>query len=456
MNARVRVGKGMLAAALAAASGCLTAAGGEIGGVTRGGPDVTGPTIASGAPEMLYGLAFPVQVAPRTAALFCNLRMFGRKSHDYENGADVFVFDDLACVGQAGAAPVTRNETEKDEATGEQRFIVKFPPTPGFWPLGAKKTDGLDHPGAGKGFAFCQALSFVGSGAELDARMYGQKALKRYVEVQALAFDGQRVAVTQRTLLKDGRSWATAEGWNIISPGLQPAIPDGDDLLMAVTAVREGAGGASTGVCRFRFVEGAWRPGTFTPVTGGAEPSLARRRDGALFFTTRASGENSKSIELWTGREAGGPWSQHLRVPNARNTTTVSVHATADGEIFVLANCPAGPDLLRKVPRTLTLRAQLALWQLAEGAAEFRPQQPRVIRDCLEEFGVLEKHRWYADHPVSATVRLADGLWHGLVVYRVMAFPVDSDKDWELLTPQTGCYVEEAGSAQPATPPWRF
>lgn len=405
--------------------------------------------------ERCYGIGYPVQVGPKKAALFCNVRILGAKCQDYEDGAEVFVFDDLSCVGKGGSVPVTWNEKEKDEQTGEPRFIVKYPPAVGFWPAGAKRSDGSVHPGAGKGFALCQALSFIGGGEELPWRMYSQKGLKHYVEVMQLAFDGQHVSVVKRECIRTGQKWETADGWGLRSPGLQPAIPDGNDLLMAMTAAKKGAGG--TGVCRFRFSEGLWQQVAFTRVAGGAEPSLARRADGTFIFTTR-SGEkdNSKSIELWAAKDAGGPWTHHLRVDNVRNATPVSVHATPDGRIFVLANHPGVTSRDGKVRWPDTLRSQLALWQLAQGAAEFLPQRPRLIRDCLEEFGMLEDCRWYVDHPVSATVQLGDGLWHGLVAYRVMAFPVNSDKVRERLTPHTGCYVEEVRSAQPAQPPWRF
>jgi len=63
---------------------------------------------------------------------------------------------------------------------------------------------------------------------------------------------------------------------------------------------------------------------------------------------------------------------------------------------------------------------------------------------------------WYVDHPVSATVRLGDGRWHGLVACRVMAFSVQGGPVGKLLTPHTVCYVEEMASAESALPPWRL
>ena len=42
-----------------------------------------------------YGVAFPFQVAPRLAAVLCCLRNEGHPVGDFENGSDVFLFDDL-------------------------------------------------------------------------------------------------------------------------------------------------------------------------------------------------------------------------------------------------------------------------------------------------------------------------------------------------------------------------
>jgi hypothetical protein len=96
------------------------------------------------------------------------------------------------------------------------------------------------------------------------------------------------------------------------------------------------------------------------------------------------------------------------------------------------------------------------MWQLADDAAAFDPPQPRIIRDAQEEFGLIDDYRWDLDHPSSGIVRLGDGKWHGLVTYRIRTFSIQGDPVGEKITPQTGCYVEEVPSAQPAVPPWRF
>ena len=410
--------------------------------ITRGPADVSLPASSTASQSRRYGLGFPVQIGPKTAALFCQLRTVGPNRIDYEDGTDVFVFDDLDDVAANGPTPISRNEKEKDPETGKPRFIVKYPACGGFWPLGAKRPDGSPHPGAGKGFAFCQALSFLGAG---DALPWGLP-VKPYLEVMQLSFDGQRVSVVKRDLIRSKESWQTADGWSITSTGIGTAIPDGDDLLTALLANKDGQ--ERTGVCRFCFTDGQWRPVAFTPVTGGFEPSLVRRRDGSLAFGVRPSGEISpdrkedNSIMLWESTDGGATWKQIVHVKKVRTESPVSVHTAPDGTVLVAANVLG------------TKRSRLAMWPLAESVAELG--SPQLIRDCQEEFGKppAENSSWNADHPISATLRLNDGRWHVVMAYRLMSFPLRGQTETD--TPQTGCYVEEMLYPWSATPPWRF
>jgi hypothetical protein len=437
--------------------GGLRAADGPIGVITRGAPDVVLPASSTAGLTVRYGLGFPVQLGPKTAGLLCNLRVVGVGRTDYEDGTDVFVFDDLGKVGEGGPTPISRNEKEQDPATGEGRFIVKYPAVGGFWPLGAKQPDGSAHPGAGTGFALCQALSLVGDGQKLTWSMFSLPSLRCYTEVMQLAFDGQKVTVVKRDLIRTGAGWVTRDGWGLAVGGMQAAIPDGSDLLMAVSANKDGVN--QTGVCRFQFEAGQWQPVTFTPVTSGAESSLVRRADQSLVFLTRAGAdlgpEAPKSIMLWTSTDGGKTWQKLLQAPNLRPQTPVSVNVTPDGTIYVLANVIGMTNAARTVQWWHMDRARLAMWQLADGAGELKPAQ--VIRDCWEELGPPpDETMWYVDHATSGVVRLGDERWHGLVAYRLLAFSIYGDKVGEAVTPHTGCYVEETPSAAPVTPPWRF
>jgi hypothetical protein len=95
------------------------------------------------------------------------------------------------------------------------------------------------------------------------------------------------------------------------------------------------------------------------------------------------------------------------------------------------------------------------MWQVADSAAELNPAQ--VIRDAWQDFGPPPPETmWDVDHATSAVVRLADGQWHGLLTYRVIAFSVRGDAAGETVTPHTGCYVEQMPAVAAVSPPWRF
>lgn len=451
------VGLSLIALALLTLAGELRAADAPIGVVTRGGPDLVLPTSSTDNLPVRYGLGFPVQLGPQTAGLLCNLRVVGVGRTDYEDGTDLFVFDDLGKIAQGGPIPLSRNEKERDPATGEARFIAKYPLVGGFWPLGAKQPDGSPHPGAGRGFVVCQALSLFGTGEKLTWEMFSKPGLRCYTEVLQLAYDGQKVTVTKRDLIRTGVGWPTANGWGVVMGGMRSALPDGSDFLMAVSAQKDGQN--MTGVCRFSYADGEWRPVAFTPVAPGAEASLARRADQSLLFLTRPEtslGPRApRSIMLWTSADGGQTWRQLVDEPNLRPQTPVSVGATADGTAFVLANTfgMTSPD--RTVQWWHLDRARLVLWQVADTAGELKPAQ--VLRDGWDDFGPPPPETmWDVDHPTSGIVRLADGRWHSLITYRVMAFSWRGDAAGETVTPHTGCYVEETPLTDPATPPWRF
>jgi len=435
----------------------LHASDAPIGVITRAGPKVVLPASSTDNLPVRYGLGFVAQLGPRAAGLFVNLRVFGKGRTDFEDGCDAFVFGDLASLKKASPTPIIRNEHERDPATGAARFVVKYPAAIGFWPLGAKQPDGSPHPGAGKGFAICRALSFIGRGGVLTWDMFSQPTMRCYLEVAQLAFDGRQVSVVKRELFRSDQPWVTGDGWQIAAGGLHSSIPDGSDLLLAGEAQKDGLG--RNGVLRFRFADGRWQPIAFSPVTSGGEPSLVRRADGTLVFLTRPSEDMGpdapRSIMLWTSKDAGASWQELLRVPNVRPSTPISVNATADGRVFVLANVPGMTNPERTVQWWHRDRARLAMWQLNDSAATLQP--PQIIRDAEADFGMTPPgFQWYVDHPTSAIVRLGDGFWHGLIAYRVMQYPAAGDSVGEKLTPHTGCYVEETPAAEPARPPWRF
>lgn len=403
--------------------------------VTHSPPAVSLPRQTTAGQPGRYGLGFPLQLGPTTAALLANVRTIGEGRWDYEDGTDAFVFDDLRAVARGGPLVLSRNEHEQDAETGRNRVIVKFPVSAGFWPLGAKRADGSPHPGAGTGFGFCQALSFEDKGGGFFT---WDQRFRPYVEVLQLAFDGRALRVTGRELIRSEELWQTRDHWGIRAPGLLTAIPDGDDLLLALSAEREEG---KAGVCRFRFSDGRWRPASFTPVADGSEPSLVRATDGSLVFGVRGRGSQANALQAWHSADGGRTWMRTLEVGKARTEAPVSLLTAADGTVLVAANALG------------TRRTRLQCWELLGEMT--RVGEPRLIRDCDQEFGVAaEGMFWAVDHPSSATVRLADGQWHGLLCYRVLAFPTRGKA--ETVVPQTGCYLEELLGSGPPLPTWRF
>ncbi len=97
-------------------------------------------------------------------------------------------------------------------------------------------------------------------------------------------------------------------------------------------------------------------------------------------------------------------------------------------------------------------RDWLLLWPLKQNRSGL--EEPITVRNALKQFGPPPSGKvWFMDHPMSQTVRLADGAWRHLLVYRIMdrgehsGFPP---------APQTGLYVEEVISAGSAIPSWNF
>lgn len=434
----------------------------EITGVTVGPVRLIAPPDSTPEQPLSYGLGFPFQVAADRAALFCNVRVEGVATFDYENGTDVIVFDSLEGIGAAPPVIISRNERLTD-AGGAPRIVVKFPIIGGFVPLGALRADGSPHPHAGTGFGLCQAISFP---VDEAGHFNWQTERIHRCEVHQLSYDGERFAAERVPQLPERpHPWVGESAWRISAPGITNAIPDGDDLLQAVQA--SDGSGSSSGVVRWSRAGGSWEPVEFSPVTprneGWAEASLVRDTDGALLFSARGGvGDQLSEVRVWRyyqgepqwrlvfstpdvrvlHREEGGPqWEQVLSARGAHNPGPISINRAADGTPFIGANLPGSG------------RETLCLWPLNEARTGLL--EPLTARAAREEFGAPEAAdaRWMVDHPSGAVVRLADGAWHALLAYRVLD---SAEHRGAAATDRTGCYVEEVQSDGPVMPAWRF
>ena len=429
--------------------------------VSNHGPALTEPGDSTKDQPLRYGLGYILQVAPRTAAVLCNIRTIGTGHWDWENGSDAVVFDDLATVGQRKPVILTRNKYDQNPATGKRRVAVTYPTTGGFVPLGAKRPDGSPHPNAGTGFgianALCYDLNEQGYYTPADAKRGGQYPSSSRWYVHQLAYDGKKLRVVKaemkpcagnRLLLPDVRKAEVAKStlkttdgvWALTAGGLSVAIPDGDDLLLPVMA-NDGKRDA-TGVSRWRREGGDWHPVAFYAVSGGTEPTLIRDTDGSLLYSVRDAGGGPEAVGVWRSPDDGKTWKQVFYDAKLRSNAPVVLHQATDGTPFIVADQPG------------SFRAKLCLRPLTADRTGCGPA--KLVRDCVAEFGPPPKGAlWFADHPTGATVRLADGRWHRLVAYRVNAYK-PAGIGGETPTPRTGCHIEEVFSAGPARPAWKF
>jgi len=156
-------------------------------------------------------------------------------------------------------------------------------------------------------------------------------------------------------------------------------------------------------------------------------------------FASRLGGKEGNTVVIWQSSAYDRHWREIVRKANVRTYAPVSINRATDGTPFIAANLRGAN------------RAKLCFWTLNNGELD----EPRLIRDCHQEFGPApDGTYWAADHVSSATVRLADGKWHALLAYRLLAFPTKGGV--EQVVPQTGCYVEEVLSSGEPKPEWRF
>jgi hypothetical protein len=412
-----------------------------------------------------YGLGFPLQVGPRQAALLCNLRTEEVPTGDFENGVDVVLFDRTDAISVAVATPITRNETYVDPQTSASRIAIKYPIVGGFVPWGAQR-DGYAHPGAGTGFGVSEALDFP----LLDDGSYNKAdkttTMIRRTIVHQFAYEGDAFRITGSEVHSANNPLRVAgSDWTVYANGLHTAIPDGDDLLYPACATTSDASTcyptpAATGVSRWRLTDGRWQLVGFSPVCTSrraahprilygkevelvaAEPSLVRDADGSLLFSARLCGDDNEdhAVRVWRSHDKGTTWSLLIDLAQARGQAPVTINRAGDGTPYIAANA-LGHE-----------RDRLCLWPLnpqRTGLAE-----PLTIRDASEEFGPPPTGPvWFMDHPTGQTLRLADGQWHHVLVYRLMD---RGEHSGAAPAPQTGLYVEEIHSAGQAIPVWNF
>lgn len=426
-----------------------------------------------------YALGFPFQTGPRTIGVMTMRTIEGTPNYGFLDGSDVILLDELKLSGRERIFAASRNELEEGKGGEPPRLLIKSPLMGGFVPLGALRVDGTPHPHAGTGFGIAQAHWFPFRDGQFS---WGDRQRQDMIEVYRLAYDGNTFA-SRRTGVWPQNAGSPLRigdtGWHIMLTGLSNAIPDGDDLLMAALAARIDRSAVSAGAVRWSRRDGAWQPVGFDPVAvvpanvpdgpnpmercPWMEPSLARDADDGLLFSVRCAdsfqqpGDVGQGYRLclWRSTERG-QWAEVLDTSNARLNSPVTVNVAADGSAYMASN-PYDPAFVPETNVSGRGREKLVLWPL--DAKRRRLEPARLIRDALGEFGAppsaATPEQWMVDHPNGATLRLKDGNWRHVLLYRVCHCPRYRASGMPP-SPHNGCWIEEVVSRGDVRPVWRF
>ena len=410
-------------------------------------------TVASAPMDVArYGMLVPLQVGTDAVAYLVNRGCYvgevpgvERWNYDFEDGVDVIV---KGRTEQKLA--VTRSGVENG------RFVVRYPMVGGFVPQGALLS-GAPHPHGGSGFFISQALSHqIAKDGTFDWRNPG---MIRTIEVRQVRYDGRSLSVEPPATYDPDKPLAVGlEGWRLFVPGISPAIPDGDDLLLPISASHGGTGRKAVGLSRWRCPNGVWGAVSFTPIAftdpknehAYMEPSVARDAEGRLVFAARDDGRIDRSVKkprtaynqdliAWISSDSGKNWRVFVHAEGVRRPGPVSVGRTVDGQIFLAAN-PITPG----IPG----RSRIDIWPVD---ANGRLGESVTVCDAEKEFGKNGAY-WCVDHPVSAILRGPDGTTRSVLAYRVRDpyfYPFRPGKVFPVPSKQAGAYIDEIRSIIP-------
>ncbi len=397
-------------------------------------------TINEAAPDgviWVYGLGTFFQLEPGVVAMLVNVRRGGVMATDLESGVDVIVFNRLEGLAEAERMILSRGDHQR-LPDGREVELSIYPCKGGFVPLGSGRA------GEGTGFGMSAVRGYPG----LDTKPSDIRNMKDpyyRLRLYQFSYNGTRFSVDEEVEM-DPRD--LCEGY-FVSPGLKPAVMDGDDMLFPLAVRRTIAMGAKAGsdsqeevfgeiaISRWQYRDGKWVLAAFDKVpeaNGCMEPTLIRLPDGGLLLNARGmhGTDHAYDIQLWRSDDGGKSWSLWVERKDCRSASTTTVGITASGVPFVLAN-------LRE-PGRKAARYQLALFEIdVEKRVVLDPQ---IIRDCPQEFGLWDgEFHWWADHAIAEVVTLADGKKHCLMSYRVVN-ELEIARDLTP-TPVTGNYVGE-------------
>ncbi|WP_306590820.1 hypothetical protein [Geothrix sp. 21YS21S-4] len=197
-----------------------------------------GPITEKKAPNndnLRYGVVFPFQVGPTTAAAFINREVYTANwNYDSQDGNDVILFDNLEEIDSINTINLNRSGASTDDA-GNSHYFNQFPVVGGFVPYGAKVGSAVTHPYAGTGFGISQALIFPV--APDGTFSWDSAPISRQVQVFQFSYQGDDFRVLSTSIKSETDPLRVPNSpWIILSGGISMAIPDGLDLLLPVWA----------------------------------------------------------------------------------------------------------------------------------------------------------------------------------------------------------------------------
>jgi hypothetical protein len=356
---------------------------------------------------------------------------------------------------------VSRSSREGD------RFVGRYPINGGFVPTGALLS-GRSHPHAGSGFFINLAYSHeIAKDGTFDWRTPGYR---RMVEVRQVRFDGRDFTVDAPIVYDNDRPLVIGpDGWQVHASGMSVAIPDGEDMLFALSATQTNSGRRAVGLARWRCGNGVWKPVSFSPVAFNdsdtehsyTEPSIVRDAAGRLVFAARDDGRRDRSkakprtafeqdLNAWISEDSGKSWRVFVHAEKMRTPGPTAVGRTVDGRIFLAAN-PIPPP----APGRRDYRGKLVIWPVADDGTL---GESLTVCNANTQFAKNSAY-WCVDHPTSTIVQKSDGAVRSVLAYRVRDpyfYPFRPGNVFSTPSKDSGSYRDEVWSKGPVKPIWEF